>query len=101
MEFINLSYQLKNFVSVEKLPDFADQIPEDEDDGKEKDDEDLEEAGDDPAGHDRQDSNPADECKNKPMTTEQEDEKANDKTEEEEGTEFDGLQVYIWIFKYE
>ena len=35
------------------------------------------------------------------MTTEQEDEKANEKTEEEEGTEFDGLQVYIWIFKYE
>ena len=79
------------FCLVEKLPDFADDKKE-ENEEEEKVNSDIEEVGEEPAGHDRQDSNQADECKSKPMTTEQEDEKPNKKNEDK-GTEFDGLQV--------
>jgi hypothetical protein len=76
------------------LPDFADEKFEEEDgdEDKDKEDEDVDEAGDEPAGHDRQDSTPSDDVKNKPLTTEQDDQEPNDKAEDE-GTEFDGLQV--------
>ena len=90
--FYVVSYQNLIFFSVEKLPDFADETKE-ENDEEEKSNSDMEDAGEEPAGHDRQDSNLADECKSKPMTTDQEDEKPNDKTEDD-GTEFDGLQVH-------
>lgn len=82
------------FLAVEKLPDFADEKFEEEDgdEDKDKEDEDVDEAGDEPAGHDRQDSTPSDDVKNKPLTTEQDDQEPNDKAEDE-GTEFDGLQV--------
>jgi hypothetical protein len=58
--------------SVERLPDFADEKPEEKEEEEEsKDDDVTDEAGDEPAGHDRQDSKPADENQSKPMTTEQ------------------------------
>jgi uncharacterized phage infection (PIP) family protein YhgE len=79
------------FFSVEKLPDFADDKKEEKDE-EEKANSDVEQEGEEPAGHDRQDTNQAEECKSKPMTTEQEDEKPNEQNEDK-GTEFDGLQV--------
>ena len=83
---------LSFFFLVEKLPDFADEKKEENED-EDKVESDVEEAGEEPAGHDRQDTNQAEECKNKPMTTEQEDDEKPNEKNEDKGTEFDGLQV--------
>jgi len=88
-----INSNVKHFL-VEKLPDFADDKKEENEDD-DKVESDVEEAGEEPAGHDRQDSNQADECKNKPMTTEQEDDEKPNEKNEDKGTEFDGLQVHF------